>query len=384
MNRPSSLMLSIRTIAFAASILAWVLAAIPGRAENAIARPSARRAAPKRTPYRQKPPRRKKPAEEPSPKRETAEEDTPAPGGSDDTSDLDPSEIPLVPDPDPSPEKPAASPSAASPSAASPAATKAPGPERKELDKHDEAHETSAEEASDDEDAWTTAFGAELGLDSRLVWRGLSETRGAVVRPEANVGFYGVTLSAWGGFLLNTEGEHHALHMAAGDVAVDYPVHLTKQLRFEPAVTLLYSPERFDSGMTAEIAIDLSYRLGDFRLVNGNGIDIKDRPGAYFGTLGAAFAHDTGKRWTVDAFANVGVANATFNDEYIRRNVTAIDVAQAGVSARYHISSLFYFDLHAQISTLVAPSLRENVREPTLLIGGAAFGLDYTAGRRER
>jgi hypothetical protein len=142
---------------------------------------------------------------------------------------------------------------------------------------------------------------------------------------------------------------------------------------------MLYFPEGLSS-TTAEASLGASYRLGDFHVVSGTNVDVSVEPGAYFGTLGLTWGRAK-PPWTVKVLADVGWATGKYNYEYLGRNVAAIDVVHAGASARYDLDSVFYLELHIDGSRLVAPTLVGSVWEPTLIVGGAAFGVDWSVDR---
>lgn len=234
------------------------------------------------------------------------------------------------------------------------------------------------EDAGDDED---TAYdlGVELAGESRLVWRGLAESRGAVLQSSAWAGLYGLRVEGWASYLLNTEGSFGPMSVVGADGTASYTFSLGS-FRFAPAFTLLYFPEGLSSSATAEASLGVSYRLGDFRIVSGTNIDVWIEPGAYFGTLGLAWQHAKGP-WTVKGLADVGWASGDYNYEYLGRNIAAVDVIHTGVSARYDLGEVLYLELHVDGSGLVAPTLAGSVEEPILLVGGVSIGLDWSVSR---
>jgi hypothetical protein len=234
------------------------------------------------------------------------------------------------------------------------------------------------EEGDDDED---TAYelGAELATESRLVWRGLPESRGAVFQSSAWVGIYGLEIEGWASYLVNAEGPFDPMSVVGADTTASYTFSIG-ELRLRPGITLLYFPEGLSASSTAEASLGASYRLGDFHVVSGTNIDVSIEPGAYFGTLGLSWGRSK-PPWTVKALADVGWANQKYNHEYLGRTIDALDVVHAGVSARHDLGSVLYVELHLDASRLVAPALSGSVQEPTLIVGGAAIGLDWSVPR---
>ena len=243
----------------------------------------------------------------------------------------------------------------------------------------DDEDEDDDESTDEDED---TAYelGVEVATESRLVWRGLPESRGAVLQSSGWAGAYGFSVEGWASYLLNSEGTFDPMTVVGADLAAGYAFTIG-DFRFKPEVTLLYFPEGLSSSTTAEASLGASYRLGGgFHVVSGANIDVSIEPGAYFGTFGLAWGRAK-PPWTVKALADVGWASDKYNHEYLAKSVTAIDVVHAGVSARYDVGSVLYLELHVDLSRLVAPAISGSVQEPTLFVGGAAVGLDWSVAR---
>ncbi len=236
-----------------------------------------------------------------------------------------------------------------------------------------------APEQDDDEkeadDNWKYNVGAQTEINSRLVWRGLAESRGAVMQPEAWAGLYGLTFSAWSSFILSYEAPRDRFSLSAADLALGY-VYTLDRVRVEPTIAYFYWSPDLAPQSTAEVGLEISYKLGDFRLVSGNNVDVKRRPGAYYGTVGAKYAR-TSRQWTVKAFMDLGWATAAFNDEYLARDMTTVNLIEAGASARYDVTDVLYFALHTELTSLASLTLQRSVQEPTLVVGGMAFGAEY-------
>jgi hypothetical protein len=250
-------------------------------------------------------------------------------------------------------------------------------PRREGADAGDAGPDEEDEDDEDDETAYE--LGAELAAESRLVWRGLAESRGAILQSSGWAGVYGFSVEGWASYLLNAEGPFDPMTVVGADVTASYVLSLGP-LRLGPGITLLYFPEGLPSSTTAEASFGASYRIGEFRVVSGTNIDLKIEPGAYFGTLGLSWGRAR-PPWSVKGIFDVGWATGKYNYEYLAKDVAALDVVHAGVSARYDLGSVVYVDLHVDVSTLVAPTLSGGVREPLLIVGGAAVGLDWSVGR---
>ena len=239
--------------------------------------------------------------------------------------------------------------------------------------------EDEGDDETDDEEDTAYELGVEAAAESRLVWRGLAESRGAVLQSSGWAGVYGLNVEGWASYVLNSEGSFGPMSVVGGDLTGSYTLSLGN-LRFRPAISVLYFPEGLSSSSTAEASLGVSYRLGDFRIVSGTNVDVGIEPGAYFGTLGLTWGRAR-PPWTVKALAEVGWATAEYNHEYFGKDLAAVDVVHGGVSTRYDVGSVLYLELHVDVSGLVAPTLAGSVQEPVLLVGGAAVGLDWSVGR---
>src|SRR5262249_50248587 len=150
-----------------------------------------------------------------------------------------------------------------------------------------------------------------LATESRVVWRGLPESRGAVLQSSAWAGIYGLSLEGWASYLLNTEGPFDPMSVVGADLTASYAFSIG-DFRLRPGLTLLYFPEGLASSTTAEASLGASYALGDFHVVSGTNFDVLLQPGAYFGTLGLTWGHASAP-WTVKALADVGWATGKYN-----------------------------------------------------------------------
>jgi hypothetical protein len=251
-----------------------------------------------------------------------------------------------------------------------PAGGETNGPTRRRRGASAKSAATPAAGAEDDDG---TTLAVEADLNSRFAWRGMSLSSGAALQPSALASYAGFTAIAFSNVLLNAEPEQKRLSAFVSSVswALDW-----KALRIEPGVVWYNFFSSLDVGphSTFELSLDASVRLGAVRLLATNHVDVRARAGAYYGTLGPEFERETG-RWTLKAGADVAYASASFNDEYFGTSSTALNLVEGRLGAQYDLSDHVYFALHAEVSTLVAPSLRASVAEPTLVVGGAALGL---------
>jgi hypothetical protein len=175
--------------------------------------------------------------------------------------------------------------------------------------------------------------------------------------------------------MLVYEPPHGRFSLSSADASLEYALSLDR-LKIEPAVSYFYWSSDEAPRSTVEASLKVSYKLGEFRAVSGNYVDVKTSPGAYFGTLGGEYER-LFRRWGINASLNVGWATADYNKAYLARDIVAVDVVEGGLSVRYSITSILYFTIHAEASTLVALTIQRSVQEPTLVNGGTNLGIDY-------
>lgn len=231
----------------------------------------------------------------------------------------------------------------------------------------------------DDEAAKSAAsatVGAEVDLNSRFLWRGLAESRGAVLQPSAWAGLYGFTATVWSSVMLVYEPPHSRFSLSAVEPSLEYTGILWDRLKVEPQVSYYYWSSDEAPRSTVEAALKLSYRLGAFSVVSGNNFDLKTSPGAYWGVVGGEYERRF-RHLTFSTSLDVAWATSDYNKSYLAMNVAAVDLVEAAVSLRYDLSDTLYLSLHSEASTLVALSLQRSVQEPTLVNGGVSFGVDY-------
>ena len=233
--------------------------------------------------------------------------------------------------------------------------------------------ENQSDGASEDGEDGSATFGAELNLDSRFVWRGMAFSQGPVVQPSTWLSLWGFTLELWGNVMLNDEPGHDVLSAVVPALGYTWT---WQRLSVEPGVVLYYTPNEPGPQLTTEATLELSYRLGFWRVLTETYIDIQSSPGAYFGTLGTEYEREV-HDWTFKALLDFGWATAEFNKAYFGADTAAMNLIHARLSVRYDLTDLLYFALHADMSTLLHPALRRSVDEPTLGSGGASLGVEY-------
>jgi hypothetical protein len=217
------------------------------------------------------------------------------------------------------------------------------------------------------------AYTAEVAFNSQYLWRGLANTRGAVMQPYVDVSSYGATAWAWSNLVLEHEPNEGRFTEVDLGLSYGYPwewVELTGQVQFWVYPYDGYGPS------TGQLDVKVSVPLDPFAIWTVQTVDILGYAGAWYGELGADFAHEFDDGPTVEASAFVGWASDRFNDGYLGVDRTAWNVLGSGFAVTWPFSVL-YVRAHAECTYLLDADLRAAVDEPFLVVGGIAIG---TAG----
>jgi len=225
----------------------------------------------------------------------------------------------------------------------------------------------------DDDDDEDPVFSAEVQVDinSRLVWRGIAYTSGAVVEPSASVQFHGLTAEYWSAYTFRSESPDG--HLVAVTPSLSYELDW-KNLYAEPGVVLYaIAPDKLRH--TLEATIELGYRPGALKAFSQSMVDVESYVGAYFGYAGLKYEHKLRSDLQFDGVIEVGYADGKFNQTYLNASRAALNLASAEASLRFNLTNYLYILPHVAFSTMLM--LRRQVTQPTLLTGGLAVGLEY-------
>lgn len=220
-------------------------------------------------------------------------------------------------------------------------------------------------------DDWELGAGAESNAQSRFTWRGAAFSRGPVAQPSAWGAAMGLTAEVFCNFMLMRESREQPSAIV-GSVVREFA---WRSLRIAPGFFLYDLPRARAPSRTEEASVDASIDLGELSLTTTHALDVGSHPRAYFGTAGLAIEPDVGP-FTIVLTTDIGWATAELNREYFHRGASGLSVAEAKVAARYELSDLLYFVLHAEGSTLLSQALRASGAEPTLATAGATVGFE--------
>lgn len=227
----------------------------------------------------------------------------------------------------------------------------------------------SASHAEADDGA---SIGAEVDAWSRFVWRGIALGDGPVVQPSTWASLYGVTASVWANAMLRESSTHSRLSSLVSSVSYTFT---SKHARLEPGFILYYSPTNDGPHSTGEASLEAALSAYGFELMTAQFLDVANNRGAYFGTLGASYERKLNSL-TLKASVDIGWANAAFNHAYFEWSAAQINVAESALSIRYDLTESIYAGAHAEASTLLSDSLRQQVPERTLTRAGALVGFE--------
>jgi hypothetical protein len=230
-----------------------------------------------------------------------------------------------------------------------------------------------ADESSDAarRDTKATA-GAEVDLQSRFIWRGQALSNGPVAQPSAWAGAERFQAIVWTTLLLTDEPPHRVVRSVVPSLSYTFS---WDRLSVEPGVIYYWIGDEASPRSTGEAFVNAGLAFGHLRVVSESYVDVKDYPGAYFGTLGPQYETSI-DRWSFKASADVGWATAASNSAYFGVDAAALDLVEAGAEVRWDFTDNLYVTLHGEASALIAANLRRSVNDPELVSIGTAFGAE--------
>jgi hypothetical protein len=217
------------------------------------------------------------------------------------------------------------------------------------------------------------SFGAELDFNTRYVWRGLALSQTPVVQPSLWATKGRFTAGVFANSVLGKGQGKNGLNEV--DLYLTY-LHDKKWLHFEPSLTYyLYLPDGFPT--TGEVILELTRRLKRFDVVTTHNFDVMRYKGAYYGDVQLAHNRAVNERLDVTTSVGVGWGSSRWNNVNVGVRGGGLNVATAGVSARYQLNKNFYLRPHLEVSSLRGGRLRQAVDKPDLVNIGVAFGSEF-------
>jgi hypothetical protein len=195
---------------------------------------------------------------------------------------------------------------------------------------------------------------------------------GPIAQPTGWAGAYGFSAIAWTSILLTDEPPHRRVRSVVPSVSYTFS---WDRFRVEPGVIYYWIGDELAPRSTAEAYVIGSMAFGKLHLLSENYVDVKEYPGAYFGSIGpqVELSRDP---WTFKGTFDLGFATADFNKAYFGVDGPALDVAEAGLEVRWDMTEHLYVTLHGEGSVLLAPGLWRSEKEPALASIGTAIGAE--------
>jgi hypothetical protein len=232
----------------------------------------------------------------------------------------------------------------------------------------------AAQETAANPGAARPSFEASLDYCSRYVWRGIALSSGSVLQPSAGLQYGGFSAAVWGNFALGREASRHQFN------EVDYTLSYEKSwgaLTLSPAVQVYTFPNQPGVSNTGELAVTLSYALGDFTLFTSQYVDFLEYDGAYFGLAGASYGHAVSPSVALSASLSCGWASDRFNEAYFGVQNSAFNVVGADLSLEWKPREGLTLRPHAGWSRIVAGELADQVQDRDLWVAGLFLSLDF-------
>ncbi|NMC69955.1 MAG: hypothetical protein GYA57_07820 [Myxococcales bacterium] len=225
-----------------------------------------------------------------------------------------------------------------------------------------------------DEDGPGWFVGGEIELPSRYVWRGLAWSDGPALQPALWAGAFGLIAWTWANLHL---GETTAADPTWEiDAGLDY-AHEWNGLGIEAGFDFYAYPGVEDAPPTGELHVKLTVPRGPVTLSTEHAVDVIEYPGAYFGEIAVALAHEPADGLSLEWSFALGWGSKTFNEAYIGPATDAINVARGGVVVQWEPLDLLYLRVRLETSALLEEILREAVGEPVLFVAALAVGSEW-------
>ena len=210
--------------------------------------------------------------------------------------------------------------------------------------------------------------GAELDLCSRYLWRGLTNSEGAVLQPSLWIGKRPFNFSIWGNLVLNNEANQGQFNEFNYTLQTE---HSICDINLTVNIYYYQYPNQEESPSTGEVELICAYEMSNFEFSLTNVIDVIEYPGAYFGSLGvivplkldfSEFYHEFGIGWS----------SAQFNDIYIELKQASLLVINYAISSQLEYRK-FCFQPSLNLYYLPAERIRRQVDQSFIITGGVSI-----------
>ncbi len=223
-----------------------------------------------------------------------------------------------------------------------------------------------------EENGFPLSFGAEAGVYSSYIWRGLEVNAKGVFQPEAWVSLYGFEAGIWGNLELTDTLENKGKF-----TEVDYSISYTRDFDLLSAslVYLYYDYPNTDEEKTQEIGVVLE--AGEELLA---GIEVFwdfDQAEGFYAKAALGYALEAGYLLLTPS-AGLGWGSKKYNDYYFGAKKNSLVDAEILLTAEADIYRGLYLTLTVGYYSLLGNELRREVEDgKDGFWGGGALGFVF-------
>lgn len=223
-----------------------------------------------------------------------------------------------------------------------------------------------------EEDVWPFSFGAEAGIYSSYIWRGLEVNDRGIFQPEAWISLAGFEAGIWGSLELTDTLDNRGKF-----TEVDYFFSYTHDFDFFRAalVYLYYDYPNIDEEKTQEVGIILE--TGEKILASAEVFWDFDQADGFYAKAAVGCSLEAGELLLTPS-VGLGWGNGKYNDYYFGARKNALVDAEILLTAEADIYRGLYLTLTVGYFSLLESDLRreiEGARDG--FWGGAALGFVY-------
>ncbi len=216
------------------------------------------------------------------------------------------------------------------------------------------------------------SFGAEAGIYSRYIWRGLEVNDQGVFQPEAWISLAGLQAGIWGNLELTDTLDNRGKF-----TELDYFFSYTHDFDFLSAtlIYLYYDYPNTDEEKTQEIGIVLE--SGERLLAGAEVFWDFDQADGFYAKASVGYALEAGELLLTPT-AGIGWANRKYNDYYFGARTNSLVDAEILLTAEADLYRGLYLTLTVGYFNLLDSDLRREIEAARDgFWGGAALGFAY-------
>lgn len=222
----------------------------------------------------------------------------------------------------------------------------------------------------------TVAYGSEINVDSRYLWRGLAYGDRPVIQPSVWMSAHDVTLTLWSNADFPAEADRRNYHPNEFDLVVDYTRGLGP-IELQPSLSFFFYPNQVDAPATGEFGLKISCPFGPFSLFTSHNFDMIRYGGSYFGDAGLSFEQEIRPDLAVAASVEIGWGSSRFNDAYVGVGKSALNMVGGSLSLTYSPIRAVTICPRIRVSRIVDADLQRESEEPTVVSGWIAMSIRF-------